>query len=184
MRQLNKSKTIPFAFRVYTTYNVDHRLANEGPHILVDSLNSDLWSAETSNGKMQTKERFAMMLGGGYGILEAIAKIFGTADRLHSVTSTGDEVKAEGEAAEVKEEARRGPFRFGIVGIEPGATLTFINDDVKTAEVMDDRRIRFNGEVASLAAILLGDENKAVSGSMFWMCQGKWRSDIRNEMGL
>lgn len=187
LRQLNRSETIPFAFRAYATYDVEHRLTDKELHNLIDSLNPDLRSVETFNGKTRTKEFFAMSPEEAYAILEAIAKISGTTDRLHRVTPTGDEVKAEEEAAEIKSEARRGPFRFSMIGVEPGTIVTFINDDAKTAEVVDDRHIRFDNEVTSLskaAAILLGDEDKAVPGPMFWMYGGKRLADIRNELGL
>lgn len=187
LRQLNRSETIPFAFRAYATYDVDHRLTDKELHNLIDSLNPDLRSVETFNGKTRTKEFFAMSPEDAYATLEAIAKISGTTDRLHHVTPTGNEIKAEEEAAEVKAEARRGPFRFSMVGIPIGATIVFINDENKIAEVVDDRRIRFNNEVTSLskaAAILLGDENKAIPGPMFWTYEGKRLADIRNELSL
>ena len=187
LKQLNKSETIPFAFRAYATYDVDHRLTDKELHNLIDSLNPDLRSVETFNGKTRTKEFFAMSPEDAYSILEAIAKISGTTDRLHRVTPTGDEVKAEEEAAEVKAEARRGPFRFSMVDVPVGAVVSFYNDETITAEVVDDRHVRYNNEVTSLsraAAIVLGDASKSVQGPMYWKYEGKALSNMRDEMGL
>ena len=187
LRQLNKSETIPFAFRAYATYDVEHRLTDKELHNLIDSLNPDLRSVETFNGKTRTKEFFAMSPEDAYAILEAIAKISGTTDRLHRVTPTGDEVKDEETASEIKSEARRGPFKFSMVGIPVGATIRFVNDRSKTAVVVDDRHIKLGSEVTSLsaaAAVLLGDASKSVQGPMYWEHEGKTLRDLRDEMGL
>ena len=187
LKQLNKSETIPFAFRAYATYDVDHRLTDKELHNLIDSLNPDLRSVETFNGKTRTKEFFAMSPEEAYAILEAIAKISGTTERLHRVTPTGDELKDEETAAEIKSEARRGPFRFSMIGLAPGMEICFCNDNGITAEVVDDRSIRFRNEVMSLskaAAIVLGDENRSVQGPLYWQYEGKSLAGMRNEMGL
>lgn len=187
LKQLNKSETTPFAFRAYATYDVDHRLTDKELHSLIDSLNPDLRSVETFNGKTRTKEFFAMSPEEAYAILEAIAKISGTVDRLHRVTPTGDELKDEETAAEVKSEAKRGLFRFSMIGLKPDTTICFYNDESVTAEVVDDRSIWYGNEVMSLskaAAIVLGDESKSVAGPIYWKYQGKSLAEMRNEMGL
>ena len=47
-----------------------------------------------------------------YGLLECIAKISGTENRLQRMTPEGHEVMDEQIAEEVREIAKRGPFRF------------------------------------------------------------------------
>ncbi len=42
LQQLNRSECIPFAFRVYALYEVEHVLADKQIHKLLDSLNPDL----------------------------------------------------------------------------------------------------------------------------------------------
>ena len=44
LQQLNQSECIPFAFRVYALYEVEHVLADKQIHKLLDSLNPDLRS--------------------------------------------------------------------------------------------------------------------------------------------
>lgn len=186
LKQLNKSETIPFAFRAYATYDVDHRLTDKELHGLIDNLNPDLRSVETFNGKTRTKEFFAMTPEDAYAILEAIAKISGTTDRLHRVTPTGDEVAAEVTAAEVKSEARRGPFRFSMVGIPVGAEVTYVGDETVKATVVDDRHIRYGDEVTSLSRLAqdLKGFDHPVQGTLWFSYNGKVLNDLRNEMGV
>ena len=186
LRQLNRSETIPFAFRAYATYDVDHRLTDKELHALIDNLNPDLRSVETFAGKTRTKEFFAMSPEDAYAILEAIAKISGTTERLHRVTPTGDEVKAEEEAAEITKEARRGPFRFSRVGIEPGEQVSFVEDEAVVAEVVDDRHISYDGKVTSLSKLAqdIKGFDHAVQGTLWFSYQGKVLDELRREMGM
>ncbi|MBR7128344.1 MAG: ribulose-phosphate 3-epimerase, partial [Lentisphaeria bacterium] len=50
---LNRSECIPFAFRVYATYEVSNRLVDLKLHNLIDQLNPTLRSIETFNGKQR-----------------------------------------------------------------------------------------------------------------------------------
>ena len=82
LKTLNRSETIPFAFRVYATYDVDTELADKELHRLIDMLNPDLRTIETFDGKTRTKEFYAMKPEEAYRLLESIAKISGTSHRL------------------------------------------------------------------------------------------------------
>ena len=64
-----------------------------------------------------------------YGLLECIAKISGTEERLQRLTPEGHEIIDEQIANEIRETARRGPFRFSDCGIGVGSELTFIEDE-------------------------------------------------------
>ena len=92
--QLNRSETLPYAFRAYATYETAHRLDDKVLHGLIDQLNPDLRAIETFNGKTRTKEFFEMSPADAYSILEAIAKISGTEDKLHRVMPTGVQLEA------------------------------------------------------------------------------------------
>ena len=54
--QLNRSECIPFAFRVYATYEVENRLVDLKLHDLIDRLNPNLRSIENYNGKQRRRE--------------------------------------------------------------------------------------------------------------------------------
>ena len=51
LKQLNRSECIPFAFRVYATYEVSSRLSDLKIHSIIDKLNPNLRSVESFNGK-------------------------------------------------------------------------------------------------------------------------------------
>lgn len=186
LRQLNRSETVPFAFRAYATYDVDHRLTDKQLHNLIDNLNPDLRSVETFNGKKRTKEFFAMSPEEAYGILEAIAKISGTMKRLHRVAPTGVALQEDKEAAEITREARRGRFKFSMVNIPVGATITFLGDETITATVVDDHHIKIGNQTTSLSrsAQDIKGFRTPVQGTIWWKYKGKLLNDIRTEMGL
>lgn len=60
LKSLNNSPCTPFAFRIYATYEVDHRLNDMKLHKLIDKLNPELRSIETVNGKKRVREFYAM----------------------------------------------------------------------------------------------------------------------------
>jgi len=182
LKQLNKSETIPFAFRAYATYDVDHRLTDKELHRLIDMLNPDLRSVETFNGKTRTKEFFAMSAEDAYAILEAIAKISGTTERLTRRTPTGEQIEEETEAEENRSRSRRGRFTFSEVGIPIGSKLTFVGDEALVAEVVDDTHILFDGKVTSLSrsAQDIKGFDHPVQGPLWWAFEGERLSDRRD----
>ncbi len=51
LQQLNRSECIPFAFRVFATYEVNSRLSDLKIHAIIDKINPDLRSIENFNGQ-------------------------------------------------------------------------------------------------------------------------------------
>ena len=84
LKELNRSETVPYAFRVYAVYEVDSALTDKKLHNLIDSLNPDLRTIENFDGAERVREFFAMSPEDGYSLLESIARISGTSDRLKS----------------------------------------------------------------------------------------------------
>ena len=82
LNQLNRSECIPFAFRVYATYEVNSRLSDLKIHAIIDKLNPNLRSIDNFNGQKRIREFYAMSPEDAYSILEAIAEIHGCADKL------------------------------------------------------------------------------------------------------
>jgi len=184
LRQLNRSETIPFAFRVYAIYEVNSELTDKELHNLIDNLNPDLRTIETFDGKKRVKEFYAMSAEDAYSILESIAKISGTTSCLKRLTPEGHEVLDEQTAEEVKEEARRGPFRFSEVGIKPGEKVVFIEDSSIQPVVIDDRHIEYNGQTTSLSALAqqIKGFNHAVQGTLWFAYKGVKLADLRLQM--
>ena len=184
LRQLNRSETIPFAFRVYAIYEVESRLTDKELHKLIDTLNPDLRTIETFDGKERVKEFYAMSAEDAYSLLECIAKIIGTLSRLKRMEPEGHEILDEKIANEVRETAKRGPFRFGTCGIPVGSKITFIDDPSITAIVIDDRHIEYNGETTSVSALAqeLKGFTHPVQGTLWFTYQGRRLSDIRDSI--
>lgn len=184
LKQLNRSETIPFAFRVYAVYAVESELTDKELHKLIDKLNPDLRTIENFDGKERVKEFYAMSAEDAYGLLECIAKISGTLDRLQRLTPEGHEILDEQIANEVRETVRRGPFRFSACNIPIGSQIEFIEDSSIKATVVDDRRIEYNGETTSVSALAqkLKGFDHAVQGTLWFTYQGEKLTDIRDRV--
>ena len=184
LRQLNRSETIPFAFRVYAIYEVKSALTDMELHKLIDNLNPDLRTIETFDGKKRVKEFYAMSPEDAYSILESIAKISGTIDCLKRLTPEGHEILDDEIANDVKENARRGPFRFSEVGIKIGEKIVYIEDASIQPVVVDDRHIEWNNQTTSLSALAqqLKNFNYAVQGTLWFTYKGVKLTDLRDQM--
>ena len=99
---LNRSECIPFAFRIYATYDVPKRLTDLSLHNLIDKLNPSLRAIDTFNGKPRKKEFYAMSKEDAYSLLEAIAEIHDRTDKLKLYPVSEDDKVAE-ETAELVE---------------------------------------------------------------------------------
>lgn len=184
LRQLNRSETLPYALRAYTTYDTDCRLTDKVLHELIDRLNPDLRTVETFNGQKRTKEFFEMSAEDAYSILEAIVRISGTEGRLHRVTPTGEQ------AAEAREHpARRAPFRFSMVGLKPGDVVIYASDATKNARVLDDKHVVYvensTGEEVTSTLSGLAEKFSGASSSQgprFFSYDGDLLSDRRIRM--
>ena len=119
-----------------------------------------------------------------YSLLECIAKISGTGDRLMKMSAEGHEILDEETAAEVAKEAKRGPFRFSKYDIPVGAIIKYINDPSIEASVVDDRRISYKGvttSTSSLAQELLECDYQ-VQGTAYFTYEGEKLTERRNRM--
>lgn len=185
MDDLNRSETIPFAFRAYAIYEVNSRLTDLVLHDLIDKLNPDLRSIDNFDGKERKREFYAMSPEDAYSLLESIAKISGTEDRLKKMKPEGHEIQDEETAAEVAKEAKRGPFRFSVVDIPVGSTIHYINDESITAIVVDDRHISYKGVTTSMSAVAaeLLDIDGTIQGTLYFTYEGERLTDRRDRMG-
>lgn len=184
LRQLNRSETIPFAFRVYAIYEVKSELTDMELHKLIDNLNPDLRTIETFDGKKRVKEFYEMSKEDAYAILESIAKISGTLDRLKRCTPTGKQLKEEQRAEEARENARRGAFRFSQVGITPGERVVFIEDETIQPIVVDDRHIEYDGQTTSLSALAqqIKGFHHPVQGTLWFTYNGVKLTELRDKI--
>ncbi|MCD8308463.1 MAG: GIY-YIG nuclease family protein [Clostridia bacterium] len=183
LKQLNRSECVPFAFRVYATYEVSDRLSDIQIHNIIDSLNPNLRSIETFEGKKRVREFYAMSKEDAYKLLEGIAKINGLTHNLKLHTPTIEEIKENEIAVEVKTESteRRSPFSFYACGIKKGEKIVYKLDDSVVCTVEGDRIVSYNGEKTSVSALAqkLHGFDHPVQGTLWFTYNGEVLADMR-----
>ncbi len=190
--ELNRSSAVPFAFRVYATYEVDSSLSDKKLHAILDKLNPDLRSMEEIDGKKRIREFYAMTPEDAYSILEAIAEINGYKQRLKKWKATAEEQKDEQMAQKISEahQERTAPFSFSMCNIAAGEEIEFWRGANEpsgiTCTVADDKHVEYHGQRWSLTALakhLLGVK-WAVPGPRYFKYKGEWLNDIRQQLGV
>jgi hypothetical protein len=190
--ELNRSTAVPFAFRVYATYEVDSALSDKKLHSILDKLNPELRSMEEVDGKRRICEFYAMTPEDAYSILEAIAEINNFSHRLKRWKASAMEQREEALAQEINEhhQERMTPFTFAKCGIAVGEQIEFccnVSEYSGTLyEVVDEKHVKYNGEVWSLTALakhLLGVK-WAMAGPRYFKYKGEWLNDIRRRLGV
>ena len=185
--QLNRSECIPFAFRVFATYEVQSRLSDLKVHSIIDKLNPNLRSIDNFKGQKRVREFYAMSPEDAYAILEAIAEINGQTDKLKKIAMTAEEQAAEETAEEVEAEhkERLSPFAFSKCGISPGDEVEWYADANMTFKVIDDKNVEYKGNSFSLSALaaLLSGSKGNVAGPGYFKYKGEWLNDIRARLG-
>ena len=187
LKQLNNSECIPFAFRVYATYEVEERLTDKKLHSLIDQLNPNLRSIENVGGKVRVREFYAMSPEQAYSILETIAILGGHRERLKLWAPSAKEQKDEDLAQEIEEEhiERQSPFTFSKCHIPVGATITYFNRGKANSGVecvvVDDKAVEYQGKKYSLSALAteLSGSKHGVAGPRYFKYKGEWLNTIR-----
>ena len=189
LKDLNRSECIPFAFRVYATYEVNSRLSDLKIHTIIDKLNPNLRSIDNFNGQKRVREFYAMSPEDAYLILEAIAEIHGCTDKLTLVKPTEAEMIAEETAQEIVEKQKRAaPFRFSMAGIPIGAEIEFWRRKNENTGIMctviDDRHVQYNEKVWSLSALVTElSDIVSTAGPEYFKYNGEWINDLRTKNG-
>ena len=190
--ELNRSTAVPFAFRVYATYEVDSALSDKKLHSILDKLNPELRSTEEVDGKRRIREFYAMTPEDAFSILEAIAEINDYRYRLKKWKATATEQREEALAQEINEQhqERMAPFTFSACGIAIGEQIEFYcngNDHTGAlCEVVDDKHVSYNGETWSLTALAkhLTGVKSAIAGPKYFKYKDEWLNSIRQRLGV
>ncbi len=189
--ELNRSSAVPFAFRVYATYEVDSALSDKKLHTILDKLNPELRSMEEIDGKKRIREFYAMTPEDAYSILEAIAEINGYKHRLKKWKASAAEQKDEALAQEISEahQERMAPFAFSMCNIAVGEQIEFCcagnEHNGAQCTVVDDKHVEYDDQQWSLTALakhLLGTKG-AIAGPRYFKHEGEWLNDIRHRLG-
>ena len=190
--ELNRSTAVPFAFRIYATYEVDSELSDKKLHSILDKLNPDLRSTEEVDGKKRVREFYAMTPEDAYSILEAIAEINGFQHRLKRVKATREEQQEEKIAQEISEAHRErlAPFAFSMCSITVGEKIEFCcNGNANSGKmciVVDDNHVEYESEIWSLTSLakhLLGVMWDP-AGPRYFKYKGEWLNEIRNRVSI
>lgn len=180
LKELNCSEAIPYAFRIFATYEVESRLTDKELHKIIDSLNPELRSIDEIDGKRRIREFYAMSAEDAYAILESIAKISGTTDRLKLYEISKREIVDEALAESVKK--RRGVWKFSQYGLTKGDKLVFVKDTSMDITIADERHVMCNGELRTLSSISDAFFGYSTAGPNYFTYEGKLLADIREEI--
>ena len=176
LKELNRSECVPFAFRVYATYEVDTRLSDKKVHVIIDKLNPGLRSIEDFDGQTRVREFYAMSAEDAYSILEAMAEIHNCTDRLKRYAQNEIEQRDEQMAKEIQLETRTRAenFTFSEAQIPIGAVLEYKKDASVTCKVVDDRRVDYQGEIMYLTGVVkkITGTTSAVAGPRYFKYKG------------
>lgn len=169
LQQLNRSECIPFAFRVYATYEVNSRLSDLKIHSIIDRLNPNLRAIETFNGQQRKREFYAMSPEDAYSILEAIAEIHGCAEKLRKWAPDAMQIQAEIAAQEIKKRSRSANFSFSDYKIPKGATLICRDNPDIVCTVVENRKVEYNGETMYITtfAKMISGKNYLTTGPKY-----------------
>ena len=147
LKTLNDKSAVPFAFRLYAYYKVNHRLEDKTVHEMIDKLNSSLRAMDNIDGKVRKREFFKMTAEDAYDILRCIAKINGSEENLVLVEPTDEEVEDENDAT-TKGRTTLPKMGWlieqGIINI--GDEVYIINHPEEVATVVDSDNVEYKGE--------------------------------------
>ena len=163
-RQQLSATNVPYEYEIYATYETSGNLEDKKLHKMIDNLNPELRI-------QKNREFFVMSPQDAFELLEAIATISGTKDKLKKVKVT--EAK--------KQIVRRPPVNFFKCGIPKGAELVFADDPSVVAIVESERKVIYNNELTSLSAISDAIKGYPTSGPYYFTYHGKRISEIAEE---
>lgn len=181
-RKQLSTTALPFEYEIYATYETSGQLEDKKLHELIDTLNPKLRLAKN-------REFFAMSAEKAYRLLEAIAIISGSADKLKRVAPMQGETVSDNSIKQPhcsgsSVRKKRPAINFQKCGIPVGAELVFIDDDSVRATVVDaeKNKVEYNGETTSLSPLAEKLRNvSAIQGASVFTYNGKKITDIAEE---
>lgn len=172
-RKQLSTTALPFEYEIYATYETSGQLEDKKLHELIDTLNPKLRLAKN-------REFFAMSAEKAYRLLEAIAIISGSADKLKhvapmqgegTVSSTRKQPHCQGSSGR----KQRPAINFQKCGIPVGSVRVTVVDAEKN-------KVKYNGETTSLSPLAEKLRNvSAIQGASVFTYNGKKITDIAEE---
>ena len=164
-RQQLSTTALPYEYEVYATYETSGKLEDKKLHKLIDNLNSDLRVSKN-------REFFMMEPEAAYELLEAIALISGTQDKLKRIKKV---VSAN------QQKKRLPSVNFSKCKIPVGSELIFIDDPAVKVIVVSDRKVEYKNELTSLSAVAKSIKGYSCAGPSYFTYKGKLVAEIASE---
>lgn len=123
-RKQLSTTALPYEYEIYATYETSGKLEDKKLHKLIDNLNPDLRVSKN-------REFFVMSAEDAYELLESIATISGSQDKLQR--------KANKSNANAKK--KKPAVNFAKCNIPVGAELVFIEDPTVKVIVESERKV-------------------------------------------
>ena len=164
-RKQLSTTALPYDYEVYATYETSGNLEDKKLHAMIDNLNPDLRVSKS-------REFFIMSAEDAYALLEAIATISGTRDKLKK--------KVAAQVAVPAQVVRRPAVNFVKCGIPIGAQLVYTEDPTVVVTVASDRKVVYQNEETSLSGLAqkLKNLDHAVQGTIYFTYNGETIYDI------
>ncbi len=115
-------------------------------------------------------------------LAKAIIELVAISEVTPSESEQGITATEKQAIAETRKRAEN--LTFDMIGLKPGAVLTFIKDPNVTCEVVSNRKVRFEGQevylskAALIAVRKMGYDWPSVRGWDYWLHEGRRLSDI------
>ena len=167
-RKQLSTTALPYEYEIYATYETQGMLEDKKLHKLIDKLNPDLRVSKN-------REFFVMSAEDAYALLESIATISGSQDKLKCVANRQT-------ISEKEHKTRKPALNFAKCNIPVGAELIYKDDENIKAIVVDERKVLYNDELTSLSAIVKSIKNiPTAAGPSYFLYNGKLLDDIARE---
>ncbi len=164
-RKQLSTTALPYEYEIYATYETSGKLEDKKLHKLIDNLNPDLRVSKN-------REFFVMSAEDAYELLESIATISGSQDKLKRKVNKSN--------ADAKK--KKPAVNFAKCNIPIGAELVFIEDPTVKVIVESERKVSYNNEITSLSAVAGRIKGvKAIAGPSYFTYNGKLVCDIAKE---
>ena len=163
-RQLSTT-ALPYEYEIYATYETSGKLEDKKLHKLIDDLNPDLRVSKN-------REFFVMSAEDAYELLEAIATISGSQEKLKRIKMAN---------SSPSQKVKRPAVNFKKCNIPVGAELVFTEDPTVKVTVADVHKVKYNDELTSLSAIAKDIKGYPVSGPMLFKYNDKLVTEIAEE---
>ena len=165
-RKQLSTTALPYDYEVYSNYETSGKLEDKKLHKLIDNLNPELRVTKS-------REFFIMSPEEAYELLEAIATISGSQDKLKRKINV---------TQQDNQKTKKPAINFAKCGIPIGAELIFIEDPTIKVIVESERKVIYNNEITSLSAVAGKIKGvKAIAGPSYFTYNGKLITKIAEE---